>query len=171
MSRLMMHISFDFTGGVVALCLIPFLLVTSGFSADRKTADAHTIVGTWKFNLRNSNMANLPAPQQATLLVSTHGNTLTWRETGVGGNGNRFDYIFNGLIDGRPYPLKGASSHVTVSFIQKQDSLVGKWKGHGKRLSTAKVSADGKSLTVENVSNVYNMVSNWVTSWDRVPSK
>jgi hypothetical protein len=42
-------------------------------------------------------------------------------------------------------------------------------EGKGKRISIAKVSEDGKLLTVENVSTVYNMVGNWTTAWDKVP--
>ena len=154
---------------VFALFLISLFLITRGFSADRIVASHSTINGKWKFNVRNSNMANMPVPQQATLSISVRGNKLTWRETGLDGNGTRFDETFNGPIDGTPHLLKGRFSHVTISFKQKNGAIVGTWKGKGKRLSIARVSPGGRSLTVENASNVYNMVSNWTTSWDRAP--
>jgi hypothetical protein len=159
----------DYAGKVPALVLIPILLITGGLAAGPETFNRPTINGKWKFNLRNSNMGNMPAPQRATLIVSANGNKLMWRETGLAEDGRPFDYLFDGSIDGKPYPLKGARWRVTVAFQRGKGTIVGKWKGKGKRLSMTKVSADGKSLTVENVSNVYNMVANWTTAWDRVP--
>jgi hypothetical protein len=82
------RIVFGFASRVRAFIVISFALITCGFSADRTTADTSSIAGKWKFNLRNSNMPNMPAPGQATLVISTHGNKLTWWETGVSANGN-----------------------------------------------------------------------------------
>jgi hypothetical protein len=112
----------------------------------------------------------MPAPQQASIVISVRGNKMMWRETGVNANGKHFEYTFNGPIDGKPHQLKGTSSHVTISFKRENGAIVGRWKGKGKRLSIARMSHDGRLLTVENVSDVYNMVSNWTTSWDRVLS-
>ena len=42
------------------------------------------------------------------------------------------------------------------------------WKGKGKRLSIARVPADGRSLTVVNVSSAYSMLGTWTTAWDGV---
>ena len=162
------RIAFGFASRAFAFIFISFALITSGFSADGTIADAPSIAGNWKFNLRNSNMANMPAPGQATLAISMHENKLTWREAGTSANGKRFEYTFDGPIDGRPHSLKGRLSRITISFTRKNGAIVGRWVGKGKRLSIAKVSDDGMSLAIENVSNVYNMVSNWITSWDRV---
>ena len=156
------------TGKVLVRLLISFLLVTCGLSADPKNTDKAAINGEWKFNLNKSSLANMPVPQQATLIVSVHGNKLMWRETGVRQDGTRYDYKFDGFIDGKPYPLQGAS-RVTISFQRKNGAIVGKWKGKGKRISISKVSEDGQLLTVENVSTVYNMVGDWTTVWDKVP--
>ena len=162
------HMMSDHTGKVFVHFLIPFLLVTCGLLADPKTVDKSAISGEWKFNLKKSSLANMPVPQQATLIISVHGNKLLWRETGVREHGTRYDYKFDGFIDGKPYPLNGAS-RVTISFQRKNGAIVGKWKGKGKRISISKVSEDGQLLTVENVSTVYNMVGNWTTVWDKVP--
>lgn len=163
-----MHVMADHTSKAFVRFLIPFLLVTCGLSADPKNTDKSAINGEWKFNLNKSSLANMPVPQQATLIVSVFGNKLMWRETGVRQDGTRYDYKFDGFIDGKPYPLQGAS-RVTISFQRKNGALVGKWKGKGKRISIAKVSEDGKLLTVENVSTVYNMVGNWTSAWDKIP--
>ena len=160
----------DYAGKSLFLSLIPFLLITGGFAADREASNRPTINGKWKFNLRNSNMGNMPAPQQATLVVSAHGNRLIWRETGIAADGRPFNYIFDGSIDGKAYPLKGTRSRVTIAFKRDNGTIVGRWKGKGKRLSIARVSADGRSLTVENVSSVYSRLGNWTTAWDVVPN-
>jgi hypothetical protein len=160
----------DFAGAVLILLLMPFLLITGGFAAGPETSHKPTINGKWEFNLRNSNMGNMPAPQHATLVVSAQGNKLMWRETGLDADGRPFDYIFDGSIDGGVYPLKGTHSPVTIAFKREKGTLVSTWKGKGRRLSIARVSADGKSLTIESVSCVYNMVGNWITAWDRVPN-
>ena len=164
------RVIFLFASSVLPLFLILFVLLAASLLAERNTADSRTISGKWKFNLSSSNMANVPVPRDATLVVSVHENRLLWRETGVAANGIHFDEMFDGPIDGRPHPLKG-TSHVTIAFHRDKGAIVGRWKGEGKRLSIAKVSQDGRSLTVENMSNVYNMVSNWTTSWDRVPNR
>jgi hypothetical protein len=162
------HTISDYIRKVFIGFLIPFLLVTCELSADPKNTDKSAINGEWKFNLKKSSLANMPVPQQATLLVSVHGSKLMWRESGVREDGTRYDYKFDGFIDGKPYPLHGAS-RVTISFQRKNGALVGKWKGKGKRISIAKVSEDGTLLTVENVSTVYNMVGNWTSAWDKIP--
>jgi hypothetical protein len=159
----------NFAGSFFTICLLWSFVVTRSFPADRVTTNKPTINGTWKFNLRKSNMANMPVPQQETLVVSMHENRLKWREIGIDGKGHHFDQIWDGLIDGRPRLLKGTRAQVTVSFQQKHGAIVFKWKGKGKRLSIAKLSPNGQTLTVENASDVYNMVSNWTTSWDRAP--
>ena len=148
--------------------LIPFLLATGGVWAGQKTRSESAMDGEWKFNLMKSSLANMPVPQQATLIISIHGNRLTWSERSVGEHGARFDYKFNGFIDGKPYPLQGAS-RVTIRFQRKKHALIGRWKGKGERISIAKVSEDGKLLIVENVSTVFNMVGNWTTAWDKAP--
>jgi hypothetical protein len=150
--------------------LTPFLLVTSGLSADSKNPNRSAINGEWKFNLKKSSLANMPIPQHAKLIVSVHGNKLVWRETGAREDGTKYDYKFDGFIDGKPYPLQGAS-RVTISFQRNNGAIVGTWKGKGKRISIYKISEDGKLLTVENVSTVYNMVGNWTTAWDKVPTE
>jgi hypothetical protein len=91
-----------------------------------------------------------------------------WREIGIDGKGRRFEEMFNGRMDGRRQPLRGTYPHVVVSFKQENGAIVGRWKGKGKRISIARVSVDGKALSLENMSNVYNMTANWTTSWDRV---
>jgi len=158
-----------FAGSFFPVFLVWLFLIPNGFSADPINANKLTVNGKWKFNLSNSNMANMPPPQRATLVVSIHGNKLNWRETGIDKNGYRFDEIFDGPMDGRPRQLRGTHAHVMISFQHKNGAILGKWKGKGKRLSMAKLSQDGRSLTVENVSNVYNQVSNWTTSWDKAP--
>jgi hypothetical protein len=157
-------------GKVLVPLLIPPLLINGGFAANPEASHRPSINGRWTFNLRNSNMANMPVPQQATLIISAQGNSLMWRETGLAEDGRPFDYIFDGSIDGKAYPLRGARSRITVAFKRELGTIVGKWRGRGKRLSIARVSANGRSLTVENISNVYNMSSNWTTAWDRVPN-
>jgi hypothetical protein len=142
------------------------VFVANGFSADLATT-RHTVDGAWHFNLKNSNMANMPAPRQATLIVSIHGNWLMWRETGIDSTGRCFDEMFDGPMDGRRQSLRGTYSHVTVSFRQEYGAIVGRWKGKGKRTSIARVSVDGRSLAIENAANVYNQTSNWTTSWDK----
>ena len=158
-----------FTSRFVGRSLLTLFLVwvASGFSADRTTTTRHTLDGMWHFDLKNSKMANMPAPRQATLVLSIHGNWLMWRETGIDGEGRRFDEMFDGLRDGRRQPLRGTYSHVTVSFKQENGAVVGRWRGKGKRISVARLSVDGRSLLIENASNVYNQTSSWTTSWDK----
>jgi hypothetical protein len=72
-------------------------------------------------------------------------------------------------VDARHGP-GGARSRVTIAFKRDSGTIVGRWKGKGKRLSIARVSTDGRSLTFENVSSVYSMVGNSTTAWDRVPN-
>lgn len=163
-----MHMISDYASKVVFRFLIPSLLATCGLSTDLKNTDRSAINGEWKFNLNKSSLANMPVPQKATLLVSVHGSKLIWRESGVRQDGTRYDYKFDGFIDGKPYPLQGAS-RVTICFQWKSGAIVGKWKGKGKRISIANVSEDGKTLIVQNVSNVYNIVGDWTTAWDKIP--
>src|SRR5215467_14384581 len=100
-----MHMISDYPSKVVVRFLIPSILAICGLSADPKNTDKSVINGEWKFNLRKSSLANMPVPQKATLIVSIHGTKLIWRETGVRQDGTRYNYKFDGFIDGKPYPL------------------------------------------------------------------
>lgn len=156
--------------GVLVVALVSLLFPPGSSGAANQAANRAALNGEWKLNVARSSFANMPIPQHATLVISGDGNKMIWKSAGVDAGGQPYTYTFDGTIDGKPFPLQGASSSTTVFFKWENGALVGKWKGsHGnERISTAKVSSDGKMLTVKNAGTDAEQTSNWTEVWDKV---
>jgi hypothetical protein len=129
--------------------LVAFAVMVS-VSAISLAAGSDPVVGTWQLNLSKSTFAAGMAPKSQTRTYSQSGPSITLVMKTVGADGKEATAQTTYQLDGKDYPITGASDYDnltakqvnarTASFkLKKGDKAVGS--------TTRTVSKDGKILT------------------------
>src|SRR2546422_8277923 len=119
---------------ILFVSLVVLLFASSAiFAADTPHQNAS---GKWKLNLQKSDFGNTPAPKSADLTVAETGDKLTWSYSGTTAEGKSEQLTFDGLINGKEFPVQGEAQPTTVAYTTAQLMLSGnRGTSLGKALS------------------------------------
>jgi hypothetical protein len=133
--------------------------------------------GTWKLNVEKSKFSPGPPPKSATLVIENQGESLKTSYEEVEGDGSQVGYGYAATLDGKDYPLTGASrpdrlrGAETVALRRDgSHAYGGMFKKSGQVLMTdmTSVAKDGKTLKriVNGVDSKGQRVT-LTTVWDK----
>jgi len=152
----------------IAILLLANVAAALGQKPPRKS-----LVGTWKLNLTKSAWGKIPAPKEATLVVTQDDDTgLKWTAVGVSANGEQFSYSFEGAVDGKDYPMQSPNKEAVIGFTRAYSRIGGtlhavdKKNGEVIQTNTTAVSNDGQTITIQFVRGGSDM--SWREVLDRV---
>jgi hypothetical protein len=144
------------------------LLVASAFAFRIDgTSDLHVKImktdfsGTWKLNENKSNFGEGPRFASSQLVVTQNGDKLTVERTMKNRNGEEMKRNSNYTLDGKEYEetVRNRPRKVTASWADEGKEITitssSKFERNGEEMEfnskeTWKLSADGKSLTVDS---------------------
>jgi hypothetical protein len=73
------------------------------------TAQNADLSGTWNLNVEKSRWGSKPKPISVVLVIEHHDPALKYHGTVTQASEHTRDFSFDGAIDGKPYPVTGAS--------------------------------------------------------------
>ena len=153
---------------ILFVSLVVLLFASSAiFAADTPHQNAS---GKWKLNLQKSDFGNTPAPKSADLTVAETGDKLTWSYSGTTAEGKSEQLTFDGLINGKEFPVQGEAQPTTVAYTRDDGTTHAIWRaGNQSWQSIITMSPDGKTLTVKNVGNAGPSGENatWTEVWEK----
>lgn len=119
-------------------------------------AQQAAMVGTWKMNLTKSQYGSFPLPKSQTRTVVAQGKGVKITFEGVAADGSKISYSYVTLFDGADSPVAGVGQPNGGDTISSKSvdshTTSSTWKKAGKVVATttATVSKDGKTTTIEN---------------------
>jgi hypothetical protein len=137
---------------------LAFVAVTLlAFACAGRVLAQNPLVGTWKLNVAKSKYNPGPAPKSMTRTVEADGDKVKYTFEGVAADGSPVSYSFTVAVDGKDYPITGATPSGADAISVKQTgskSSEATFKKAGKPILIAKVriSADGKVTTITQAS-------------------
>ena len=108
-------------------------------------------LGTWKLNEAKSKFPP-GATKNHTVVYTTQGDSVKVVVDGTDKDGKAVHNEWTGKFDGKDYPVTGQSGYDSRSYTKVDDNTLNmtiKSKGKVVASGTIKVSADGKSRTVD----------------------
>jgi hypothetical protein len=125
-------------------------IATVGALAIAVASEADPVVGTWQLDAAKSTFTNGPAPKSQTRTYSQSGGSITLVMKTVGADGKESTVQTTYQLDGKDYPVTGASDFDSLSAKQvnpRTASFTLKKGGKAVGTTTRTVSKDGKHLT------------------------
>jgi hypothetical protein len=108
--------------------------------------------GAWQLNMEKSKFSAADyTPKSDNRTYKVTGNRLTMRSTTVDAAGKTFKWGYSAKLDGKWYPTSGNpnTDHISLTLVSPTEiKSSAKLKGKASAKSTATVSSDGKTLTI-----------------------
>jgi hypothetical protein len=138
-------------------------------------AQTPDLSGTWKLNVEKSVWGKHPKPSNATVTIEHREPSFKYSgvvTTGLGSeNADRRSFSYEGMIDGKEYPLSGSAGEGTVVLRRvSANTITSERKGpDGKLLETARttLTGDGKRLVREVKATSPAGEVSWTEIYDR----
>ena len=138
-------------------------------------AQVPDLSGTWRLNVEKSTWGKHPKPTGGSVTIEHHEPAFKYSglveiqkdpETPSGTS-----FWFDGAIDGKPYPIKGAAGagNMTIRRVNPT-TTISEWKStDGSLVETARmtISRDGKQLTREIKAHAAGKDLSWTDVYDR----
>jgi hypothetical protein len=125
-------------------------IATIGAIAIAFAGDSDPVVGTWQLNASQSTFTAGPAPKSQTRTYTQSGPSITLVMKTVGADGKESTMQTTYQLDGKDYPVTGASDYDSLSAKQvnaRTASFTLKKGGKAVGTTTRTVSKDGKHMT------------------------
>ena len=123
---------------------------TVGAIALAFAADSDPVVGTWQLNVSKSTFSAGSAPKSQTRTYTQSGSSITLVMKTVGADGKEATVQTTYQLDGKEYPVTGASDYDSLTAKQvnpRTASFTLKRAGKAVGTTTRTVSKDGNHLT------------------------
>jgi opacity protein-like surface antigen len=134
------------------LALVVATATLSAQAAAAVTPDAKLWSGTWHLNIAKSKFGAAGKEQSETRTYDYSGGKLTMKSTSKNGAGKEMSFSYSAALDGKLYPMTGNpnADNISLTAVSGRE-LKASSQFHGKLTvqSTARVSADGKHLTLK----------------------
>ena len=125
-------------------------VATVGAIALAFAADSDPVVGTWQLNVPKSTFSAGSAPKSQTRTYTQSGSSITLVMKTVGADGKEATVQTTYQLDGKEYPVTGASDYDSLTAKQvnpRTASFTLKRAGKAVGTTTRTVSKDGNHLT------------------------
>ena len=125
-------------------------VATVGAMALAFAADSDPVVGTWQLNVAKSSFSAGSAPKSQTRTYTQSGSSITLVMKTVGADGKEATVQTTYQLDGKEYPVTGASDYDSLTAKQvnpRTASFTLKRAGKAVGTTTRTVSKDGNHLT------------------------
>ncbi len=150
----------------IAVVVVAFIVLLNVAAAAEKSA-----VGTWKLDLKKSSFGTLSVPKFEQLVITTDApNELKWNIKGVGPDGKSYMTSYTGPIDGKDHPMMNSQGGGTVAYTRMAEGMTWVVKSkEGAVIETAasQLSPDGKTLTIDGVSETPKGKVKFIAVYDR----
>lgn len=160
----------------ISVCAV-LLLVLAAPSAFAQAAAAHSSVGTWKADLKESKFGDEGAPKSLTLTITKDTpQLLSWSVDQVDAKGTAMSYSWSGPKDGTMQPLKGSDGKEVGKESFKDENGVVIRRGAADKdqpgfESHVTMSADGNTMTdVITAKSKDGKPMNQTIIWRRAPA-
>jgi hypothetical protein len=152
---------------------VPILILLVSTAALPQKSKVHkNASGSWNLDVTKSEFGEAPKPKSAHLTIAIKGKRLSWTSDVVGADGTRIKRFFDGVIDGKAYPLRSEPDEgaISASYTQNKDGTTHAAikSPTGRMDMTISLSRDGKTLIIKNelIDNFGERVS-WSEVWKR----